>query len=132
MALLTWDQSFSVKVDKMDEQHQILFDMINEFYDNIGTQPQKELVLELVKKMKDYTIFHFTDEEKLMEQHNYPHLIQHKKEHGDFIEKVEEIESKFKEGKMVISVEVTNFLKNWIKNHIYHTDQKYTQYIVEL
>jgi hypothetical protein len=31
MALLSWDESLSVKIDKMDEQHQQLFDLINRF-----------------------------------------------------------------------------------------------------
>ncbi len=129
MALLNWDKSYSVKVDKMDEQHQRLFDMINDFYDKIGSQSQKELIIELIKGMKEYTIFHFADEERLMTQHNYPLIEQHKKEHRDFVEKVTEVETKLKEGKMVISIEITNFLKDWIKNHIHNSDQKYSQYV---
>ncbi len=129
MTLLTWDQTYSVKVDKMDEQHQKLFGMINEFYEKIGSQSQKELIMELIAGMKDYTIYHFTDEEHLMAQHNYPFLEQHKKEHRDFVDKVSEVEKKLREGKMVISLEITNFLKDWIRNHIFNSDQRYTEYV---
>ena len=129
MALLTWNDSYSVKVDKMDEQHQKLFGLINSFYDEIGKQSQDKLIFDLIAGMKDYTILHFNEEEQLMQQCNYPGLTEHKKEHADFISKVSDLEEKLKSGKMIISFEITNFLKDWIKKHIKESDQQYSAYI---
>lgn len=131
MALLTWTSTYSVKVDQMDEQHQKLFDMINEFYDSLGTQSNKELISNLVKGMKQYTILHFTEEEEMMKANNYPYLQEHQLEHAHFVAKVSEIEEKVNSGKLVISIELTNFLKNWIRTHIQKTDQRYTNYFVK-
>lgn len=131
MALLTWSATYSVEEEEMDRQHQRLFDLINEFYDNIGKQSSKELILTLIAGMKDYTIVHFTDEEALMKKHGYPALEQHQKEHAAFVAKVLEVEEKVNSGKMVISFEITNFLKDWIKNHIQKSDQKYTEYFLK-
>ncbi len=129
MALLTWNDSYSVKVDKMDEQHQKLFGLINSFYDEVGKQSQDKLIFDLIAGMKDYTILHFNEEEQLMQQCNYPGLTEHKKEHFDFIDKVTDLEEKLKSGKMIISFEITNFLKDWIKKHIKESDQQYSAYI---
>ncbi len=129
MALLTWNDSYSVKVDKMDEQHQKLFGLINSFYDEVGKQSQDKLIFDLIAGMKDYTILHFNEEEQLMQQCNYPGLTEHKKEHADFISKVSDLEEKLKSGKMIISFEITNFLKDWIKKHINESDQQYSAYI---
>lgn len=129
MALLSWDESLSVKIDKMDEQHQQLFDLINRFYDEVGKQSQKQLISDLIKGMKEYTILHFSEEEQLMQQHGYPGLAQHKKQHSDFIDKVNDLQEKYEAGKMIISIEITNFLKDWIKNHIKDSDQQYNKYI---
>ena len=129
MALLTWNDSYSVKVDKMDEQHQKLFGLINSFYDEVGKQSQDKLIFDLIAGMKDYTILHFNEEEQLMQQCNYPGLAEHKKEHADFIDKVTDLEEKLKSGKMIISFEITNFLKDWIKKHIKESDQQYSAYI---
>ena len=129
MALLSWDESLSVKIDKMDEQHQQLFDLINRFYDEVGKQSQKQLISDLIKGMKEYTILHFREEEQLMQQHGYPGLAQHKKQHSDFIDKVNDLQEKYEAGKMIISIEITNFLKDWIKNHIKDSDQQYNKYI---
>ena len=129
MALLTWNDSYSVKVDKMDEQHQKLFGLINSFYDEVGKQSQDKLIFDLIAGIKDYTILHFNEEEQLMQQCNYPGLTEHKKEHADFISKVSDLEEKLKSGKMIISFEITNFLKDWIKKHINESDQQYSAYI---
>ncbi len=129
MALLTWNDSYSVKVDTMDEQHQKLFELINSFYDEIGKQSQAKLIFDLIAGMKAYTIEHFNEEEQLMQQCNYPGLTEHKKEHADFIDKVTDLEEKLKSGKMIISFEITNFLKDWIKKHIKESDQQYSAYI---
>ena len=129
MALLTWNDTYSVKVDAMDEQHQKLFELINSFYDEIGKQSQDKLIFDLIVGMKDYTILHFNEEEQLMQQCNYPGLTEHKKEHADFIDKVTDLEEKLKSGKMIISFEITNFLKDWIKKHIKESDQQYSAYI---
>ena len=130
MGLLKWNQTFSVKVDKMDEQHRQLFDLINAFYDEVGKQSQKQLILELIKGMKTYTILHFSEEEELMRQHNYPGLMQHKKEHDNFIQKVTDLEEKYSSGKMIISIDITNFLKDWINDHIESSEQRYSEYIL--
>ena len=129
MALLTWNDSYSVKVDTMDEQHQKLFELINSFYDEIGKQSQAKLIFDLIAGMKAYTIEHFNKEEQLMQQCNYPGLTEHKKEHADFIDKVTDLEEKLKSWKMIISFEITNFLKDWIKKHIKESDQQYSAYI---
>ena len=68
MALLTWNDTYSVKVDAMDEQHQKLFELINSFYDEIGKQSQAKLIFDLIAGMKAYTIVHFNEEEHLMQQ----------------------------------------------------------------
>ncbi len=129
MALLTWNDTYSVKVDAMDKQHQKLFELINSFYDEIGKQSQTKLIFDLIAGMKAYTIVHFNEEEQLMQQYNYPGLALHKKEHADFINKVTDLEEKLKSGKMIISFEITNFLKDWIKKHIKESDQQYSAYL---
>lgn len=126
MAFITWNDSLSVKIDSMDEQHKKLIEMINNFYDNVSKRSNDELISSLVKGMKTYTIMHFTTEERYMKQFNYPKYEQHKKEHDAFISKVNDLEQKLKSGKAILSFEITNFLKDWIKKHIQEEDKQYT------
>lgn len=48
-----------------------------------------------------------------------------------FMEKVADIKKRFEEGSLVLSVEITNFVKEWIVNHVMDSDKKYSRCFVE-
>ncbi len=131
MKLIEWDENLSVKIDSIDEQHKVLVDMINDFYEKIRTKAANELISELIKKMKNYTVVHFATEERYFKQYNYPDFENHKREHQDFVDKVVDLEKRFNSGKVILSFEITNFLKEWLINHIQGTDMKYTNFLIQ-
>jgi len=129
MAFLYWEDELSVGIKSIDDQHKKLIELINQFYENIKTASNKELISDLISGMKNYTIFHFKTEEKLLSQSYYPHFEAHKIEHERFLEKVNTLEERFRAGKLIISFEITDFLKKWIRNHIMETDSKYREFL---
>jgi len=131
MALVSWNPSLSVNIQSVDEQHIRLIEMLNDFYDNITSRTNKENMSKLISAMKAYTIEHFTDEERLLETNKYPLFESHKKEHDFFIKKVTEVEEKFNSGRLVLSLEMTSFLFEWLKKHIQGTDMKYSEFLIE-
>jgi hemerythrin-like metal-binding protein len=131
MALLTWDDSLSVKISSIDEEHQKLFNLINDFYAGLSNNSNAQSLKILIKGMKDYTLTHFRNEETFMKLYNYPKLNTHMAEHADFIAKVTTLEEKLNSGKLIVSFEVTNFLKDWIKNHIKKTDIRYSDFLIQ-
>ena len=131
MSLIKWTEELSVNINSIDNQHKILVNIINDFYDKIENKSNNELISELIKNMKDYTIIHFNTEEKLFEKYNYVDTKEHKKEHDDFVKKVSDLEKRYNEGKMILSFEITNFLKSWLINHIQGTDKKYSKFLVQ-
>lgn len=58
MSYLKWDQSLSVNDDVMDEQHQLLFDYVNEFYEAIKKHEDNHQLLQIMEKVLAYTKFH--------------------------------------------------------------------------
>jgi len=130
MAYLNWGEELSVLIPSIDDQHKELIRMINDFYESFSMDTYKENILELVSGLRDYTVFHFTEEENIMETYGYPDLESHRKEHVLFIEKVNDYYERIKEGKQLLSIEVTNFLKDWLVNHIKGTDRKYSDFLV--
>ena len=126
MAFFKWNNTFSVGVASIDEQHKILINMINDFYDNLKNRSNNENISILINEMKNYAQFHFALEEKYMTQFNYPEVVLHKEQHDYFDNKVEELEEKFNKDTLIISFEITSFLKEWLKNHILVEDKKYT------
>lgn len=131
MALINWDDSLSVKVGSIDNQHKKLINMINDFYDGIVKGSSTDSLVKLVAAMKNYTVEHFSHEEGVMQKVGYPDFPAHKKQHEMFVAKVAEVEEKTKSGKLVVSVELTNFLKDWLKNHINVIDKKYSDYFIK-
>src|ERR1035437_1446984 len=92
MAAIIWDETLSVKIDSIDLQHKKLIDLINSFYENLSKDSNKGKMLELIMALKDYTLFHFSSEEKCMKQANYPDFEKHKIEHQKFVTAVQDFE----------------------------------------
>jgi hemerythrin len=131
MTLIIWNSKLSVEVNSIDIQHKKLISLINDFYDNITNRSNSENIAKILTGLKNYTIEHFDYEEKLMKQFQYPLYNSHKKEHEFFINKVKEIEKKLNEGKLVLSLDVTSFLFDWLKNHIQVSDKKYSDLFIK-
>ena len=131
MVFMEWTENFSVKVPSIDEQHKKLFGLINDFYSGFNEKSIKERMTELIKGLKDYALYHFSTEEKYMEMYNSPGYKNHKKEHEIFIEKIADISERYESGRLVVSLEITNFMKDWLTNHILGTDKKYSQLFIE-
>lgn len=131
MALINWTDGLSVKVESIDNQHKKLIDMINEFYELIREKSNNDLIANLVKNMKDYTINHFSYEERLLEKHGYVETVNHKQEHAQFINKVEDLEKRLNNGQIIVSFEITSFLKKWLCEHIQVSDMKYSGFLVK-
>jgi hemerythrin len=124
MALIAWNDTYSVKVKEMDEQHKKLIDMINQLHDAMKVGKGKEVVGKVLTSLTDYTRRHFTSEENLMKIHGYPGYEDQKKAHDQLVGQVVDMQNKFSEGG-VQSQQVVTFLKDWLIRHIQGMDQKY-------
>ncbi len=130
MALIDWNESYDLKIEIIDQQHRTLAKMINKFYDEITQKSNKDLISELIQNMKSYAQTHFSTEENMLHSSNYDGLIEHKIKHQAFIDKVTDLEERFNSGKMVLSFEITNFLKDWLITHIQKEDKEYVSAVV--
>lgn len=129
MTLMTWSNSYSVGIPSIDAQHQKLVGMINEMYDGMIAKRSRETMAAVFEKLILYTVEHFDYEEKLFAQTHYPESESHKLEHNALKQKVIEMHARFKQSTTgTLSLEVLNFLKAWLTNHVTGTDKKYTQH----
>ncbi len=130
MALMKWDESYSVKVREIDEQHQQLIKMLNEFYEHIE-KDSKGAFRTLLDSLVDYTRYHFSTEEKYFAKYKYADADKHIELHRQFTAKVANVRERLLSGKMVLSVEITTFLKNWLIEHIKGADMAYSKHFNE-
>jgi hemerythrin-like metal-binding protein len=128
MPLIQWSNSLSVGVEAIDKQHQRLIDMINELNDAMRQGKGREVAGKIIDGLVSYTRTHFTFEEKYFAQYGYPESEQHINEHKQFERKASEFRRDFGKGKLTLSMQIINFLSDWLRTHIQGSDQKYAPF----
>lgn len=132
MPLFNWSDRYSVGVSMFDNQHKRLIELINELHDAMRAGTARDVLGHTLKGLLDYTRMHFAEEERQMAQYNYPGYAAHKAEHEKLVSKVVELIAKHDAGDNTLTIEVMNFLKDWLINHILVTDKKYTRFFNSL
>ncbi len=125
MALLTWSSKYSVNVGSLDSQHNVLFGILNDLHEAMMKGQAQKMTGELLGKLVKYTREHFTAEEALMASTGYPELAQHRIKHSDLIKQVDEFSARYERGETALNLQLMNFLRDWLSNHIQNEDQKY-------
>jgi hemerythrin len=125
MALLDWNESYSVGVAVFDGQHKKLFALVNDLNDGMKAGKGKEALGKVLDGLISYTATHFAAEEKMMNEHQYLQAFAHKSEHDKLVKQVLKLQEDYKAGKAMLSLEMMSFLKDWLYNHIMGTDKKY-------
>ena len=132
MSIVTFDDSMVVNIKAIDEQHKGLVDDVNKLADAMKAGRGKEMLNDILRDLLAYADYHFKTEEELFKKYNYPDSDKHIKEHRSFKEQVEEFNNEYQEKNLGITVEVLNFLADWLRNHIKKSDKAYTTFFNNL
>ncbi len=125
MSFMTWNESFSVGVETIDQQHSGLFGMVNELHTAMMKGQAKEVVGSLLDKLVKYTVEHFAYEERMMDEAKYPGFVTHSVHHVDLTRQVGEFMARYKRGDGTVNVELLPFLSGWLTRHIQLEDKLY-------
>lgn len=120
-----WNNSISVGHAEIDEQHKKFLDIANKAIDAI-LERNRNSAAATIKELQDYARFHFKFESELMKKYNYTESGTHYDAHGDFYEKVAEIENSESNTK---EDELVSFMQNWLILHIGSSDKKLADFI---
>jgi hemerythrin len=126
MALMNWNEDLSVKVNEIDDQHKKLIQMINTLHEAMKAGQTKQVLEKTLQDLATYAVYHFQTEEKYMQQFAYPGYLSHKMKHDAFVKKVTEFQGDYQSGKLGLSLDIMNFLRDWVTTHIKETDKKYS------
>ena len=131
MALIQWNDTFSVKIIEIDGQHKKLIKLINDLQDAMRAGKGKDIVGPILNELVRYTREHFSVEEKYFERFNYPETAAHMDEHARFVRQVGSFKADFDSGKIGLTIKLMDFLSDWLQNHILNTDKKYSAFFNE-
>lgn len=128
MNFIEWKQEYSVFVREIDDQHKVLIGMLNELFEAMHMGDSKAIVRPILEKMVAYAKTHFATEEKYFKQFDYPEVLAHVSEHKEFIAHVNKFIRDYKANKVGLSLDIMNFLKQWLASHILGSDKKYAAF----
>ena len=90
MSYFDWTPDLDTHIELVDEHHKILVRCINELHE-ANQRKDFEAEGKIIEDLIRYTVEHFSDEEKLMDDAGYPLGKQHKQIHQRFVDKDYEI-----------------------------------------
>jgi len=124
MAYIDFTDKISVKVSIIDEQHKKLVEIINDLHNAMVSGKGKTVMDDILLRMIEYVKVHFSTEESLMVQYDFPERSEHEAQHIELTSQVGELYVKVRENKLNVTIETMNFLKDWLNHHIMETDKK--------
>lgn len=128
MAIVNWKSEYSVSVKSIDEDHQKLFNLLNQLFDAMTKGRGTEVINDIISELERYAVFHFGREESYFRVTNYPFTQQHIKEHQFFKQKVAELKKDVASNKGMVAPDLLGFLSDWLKNHIAKSDKAYEEH----
>lgn len=118
---------FRTGIENIDLEHQKLFEIADRAYVTLMDDfiPDKyDYILEILKELTDYAVFHFEHEEEYMMSIRYKKLISHKAEHAEFLDKVSSYQlTDIDENQKGVILELLDFLNDWLIHHILENDK---------
>jgi hemerythrin len=129
MAFIDWNDTYSVGVVKIDNQHKRLVQIINELSDAMGAGKGKDVLGNVLKELIAYVNTHFKTEEEMMVQFGYEEYENHRYEHEKLTDEVKRFFDDYQAGKALLSVQIMNFLRSWLMDHIVVKDKKFGKFL---
>jgi len=120
--MVEWENSLSVGIDAIDEQHRKLFRLINRI--EAAAELSDAEVGAVVDILLDYAQVHFQTEEEFFYRFNYLDKESHESEHGEFVTRAVEFSKRFEQQGVSIA-EIQAFLLEWLTSHIKGSDMKF-------
>ena len=125
-----WDELFETGILSVDEQHHQLVELVNELSVSFisAEKHNDDAVSLIVSKLADYAVYHFADEERLMQELRIDqrHVQRHIASHRKFVEQVSTMWGARNAMSDPASI-VLQFLVAWLSFHILGEDQSFAR-----
>lgn len=127
---ITWDDSLSVDVEEIDDDHRKLVDLFNILGHSVAEGNSTEYIEAVLEELICCTIWHFRHEERLMVRYKYDGIEQHKAEHNELIEGVRAMQQMFHDENRLPTSDDIDYLSEWLTGHIVGQDMRLGFYLM--
>lgn len=129
---IEFDENLITGNKTIDEQHKELIDRIRQFVNSCENGNGKVKAINMLDYLAEYTDFHFSAEEQLQAQVNYPDLKKHQEKHEEFRKTLRDLDEFLEEAEGPTDAfvsQVETKVVNWLFNHIKTFDRSVAEYI---
>ena len=133
MKKVLWDDSLSVGVALIDDQHKTLIARLNDVAAAVEERQGPREILKTLDFLFDYTDTHFSTEETHMRATGYPAIEHHLRKHQDLRDTLSDMNQDFDEegATQDIARAINTLLVNWLLDHIEAVDREFGAYLLE-
>ena len=128
-AMFQWTAAYAVGIQRIDAEHRRLFALAAKMQRAMLNGKGKTILEDLLTRLVEYTCCHFAREERLMERIRYPGYQQHRRQHEDLRSRVLAMRVRAASGEITMTIEVMQFLMEWLKRHIVASDRTIGDYM---
>ena len=126
--MITWSNAYATGIQSIDEQHQMIFRMTNEFHAVLEGDGQASYE-KMLNSLESYARAHFRLEEECMVRYRCPVADQNKQAHARFTNILQDMRQRYS----IIGFdrkdaqELIGLLEEWLANHICKVDVQLKQ-----
>ena len=129
MAVIGWKDVYATGINSMDKEHRGLIEQINLLYDAVREKRDDEIIAPILSALEKYTVEHFSHEERLMAEYQYPGLEEHKEVHKALIAEIDSFKQRANSSTEELAKELLTFLRKWLLEHILKVDKEYGPFL---
>jgi len=120
------------EVKDMELQHKQLVDVFNKLNDAVKNNETRQNIYKIIDDIISLTRTHFTSEEQLMTQSDFPEIEQHKRMHKELIDEALHLKGKFD---YVDDEQFMDWLNHWpfgrVLAHIQYADKQFENHMTQ-
>jgi hemerythrin-like metal-binding protein len=130
MALINWDEKYSVGVASVDHEHRELIELINATHEKLLRSESSGAVLEFLGEIYGRIAAHFALEERLMRKQHYSHYAGHKADHERLLDEIREIMDDYEDKTFFDEAQLAGRLHAWFSEHFRDHDARLHRVLV--
>ena len=128
---LKWNSDCSTGVDKFDDQHKKLLELLNQLLESIKEREETSGMGFVLKELFFFAVSHFNDEEEALKRFGYEHLEEQIKEHDKIKLMVGRLHQNYLAGNKPETIEILEVITRWFEDHLKNMDTKYGPFLIE-
>jgi hemerythrin-like metal-binding protein len=129
MSALKWDKHLELGIERVDSQHKMLVKIVNAWLRAVENKRDARVIDNVIRRLREYTVYHFNDEEAFMEEIDYPDLYEHRQEHLRLKQQVKDYQRNIYKHENITTNELRDFLTKWLIAHVLGSDMAIGNYL---